>query len=131
MFFFEGKIELYNALFLLVIPAGVPVLVYFTKRKLIWFSPIAAVIIGLILTAVFYPYFYTDFFTGNNDIGGGGSWGLFAIPIHLVVTIVTTAILYLIKKRISDVKNIDEIITINSPTKGIMRVKVEQKNLVK
>jgi len=102
MFFFEGKIELYNILFLIAIPVGVPVLVYFTKRKLLLFSPIAAVIIGLIMTTVFYPYFYTDLFTDNNEIGGGGSWALFAVPIHLVVTIVTTAILYVIKKRIPD-----------------------------
>ena len=99
MFFFEGKIELYNILFLFVIPAGVPVLVYFIKRKLLWLSPIAAIVMGLVLTAVFYPYFFSDLFAGNNEVGGGGFWGLFAVPIHLVVTIMTTAILYVIKKR--------------------------------
>lgn len=128
MFFFEGKIELYNILFLLVIPVGVPVLMFFSKRKsLWWFSPFATIIIGLVLTAVFYPYFFTDLLTGSNEIGGGGSWVLFTVPIHLIVTIVTTAILYGIKKRLPDIKPIDDILTIDSPTKGIMRVRVEQK----
>ena len=99
MFFFEGKTELYNILFLFVIPAGVPILVYFIKRKLLWLSPIAAIAMGLVLTAVFYPYFFPDLFTGSNEIGGGDFWGLFVVPIHLVVTIMTTVILYVIKKR--------------------------------
>ena len=98
MFFFEGQIELYNILFLFVIPAGVPLSVFFAKRKLIWFSPLISAIIGLVLTAVFYPYFFTDLFIGNNEIGGGGFWVLFVVPIHLAVTLMTTAILYGIQK---------------------------------
>ena len=127
MFFFEGKIELYNILFLLVIPVGIPLLTYFIKRSRLWFSPLAAILIGLVLTAIFYPYFFTDLFTGSNEIGGGGSWILFAVPIHLIVTIVMTAILYGIQRRLPEVKLIDNILTIDSPTKGIMRVRVEQK----
>ena len=99
MFFFEGKIELYNILFLIVIPAGVPLLVYFIKWKCLWLSPIAAITIGLVLTAVFYPYFFTDLLSGNVEIGGGGSWILFVVPIHLIVAIATTVILYGIKSK--------------------------------
>ena len=127
MDYYQFKIELYTILFLLVIPVGIPVLTFFIKRKRLLFSPFATIIIGLVLTAIFYPYFFTDLFTGNNEIGGGGSWILFAVPTHLIVTIVTTAILYGINRKLSKAKYMDDIITINSPTKGIMRVKVEQK----
>ena len=56
--FFEGKIELYQILLLIIIPLGTPILMFFIKRKLLWVSPIMALIIGLILTTVFYPYIF-------------------------------------------------------------------------
>jgi len=127
MFFFEGKIELYNILFLFIIPVGVPLLVFYAKRKLLWFSPLAAVIIGLILTAVFYPYFFIDLFNSNNEIGGGGSWVLFAVPIHIIVAIITVAILRGIQKRLPEAESTDCVLAVDSPTKGIMQVRVEQK----
>ena len=57
---FEGKTELYQVLFLLVIPAGIPLLAFAFKRKRLWLSPIVALILGTVLTAVFYPYYITD-----------------------------------------------------------------------
>ena len=131
MFFFEGKIELYNILFLLVIPIAVPVLMYFIKRKLLWISPLAAIIIGLGLTAVFYPYVFTDLFVGSDEIGGG-SWLVFVLPVHCVVAVVATAILYAVSRVVrhygKKVKYLDCIITVESPTKGTMRVRVEQRD---
>ena len=109
MSFFEGKIELYNILFFFIIPVGIPIMVLFAKQKLLWFSPLATITIGLILTAVFYPYFFTDLFNGNNEIGGGGTWFFFAVPIHLVITIVTVAILYGIKRRTPEAKSINQV----------------------
>jgi hypothetical protein len=94
MFFFEGKIELYTVLYLLVIPVGIPALMFFIKRKLLWVSPILAIALGTALTAFFYPYFFTDLFSSNNDIGGGSAWLIFALPIHCAISVVITSILY-------------------------------------
>ena len=94
-------------------------------------SPIAALIIGLLLTALFYPTIFADLFTNNNDIGGGGYWLILVLPAHCVISVVATAILYavshIVKHYGKKMKSMDDIITINSPTKGIMRVRVEQK----
>ena len=130
--FFEGKIELYNILFLLVIPVAVPMLMYFIKRKLLWVSPFAAIMIGLGLTAVFYPYVFTDLSGGSNEIGGGGYWLVFVLPAHFVATIIATAILYavsrIVKHHGKKVESVDNIVTVESQTKGVMRMKVEQRD---
>ena len=132
MFFSEGKLELYNTLFLLVIPILVPVLMFFIKRKLLWVSPFAAIMIGLGLTAVFYPYFFTDLFADNNEIGGGWWWLIYVLPVHCVVTVVATAILYAVSRIVKHygkkVESVDNIVTVESPTKGTMRMKVEERD---
>ena len=95
MFFFEGKIELYNMLFLLVIPVGTPVLIYFIRRRFLWIAPLAALILGLILTVAFYPYFFTDIFTNNYDITTG-YWLFLIIPAHCIISVISTLICYTI-----------------------------------
>lgn len=99
MFFFEGKIELYTGLFIFAIPIGMSLLVMITKRKRLWIAPIAALIFGLVLTAIFYPYFFTDLISNNNDIGGGGYWLMFIVPAHCVVSMISFAICYVIRRN--------------------------------
>jgi hypothetical protein len=68
------------------------------KRKLLWISPFAAFLLGLLLTAVFYPYFFTDLFSSNNDIGGGGYWIVFILPAHCVIAVAMTSVLYAVNR---------------------------------
>ena len=91
--FFEGKIELYQILLLLIIPLGTPILMFFVKRKLLWVSPIMALIIGLILTVLFFPSIFTDIFT-NNDDTTTGYWLMLVLPAHFIISVIATAICY-------------------------------------
>jgi len=95
MFFFEGKIELFNVLILGVFPVVIPVLMYFNGRKRLWLSPLVALAVGLITTAVFYPYFFADILKGGNDTTTG-YWLFFIVPAHFVISAVVTAFCYLI-----------------------------------
>ena len=97
MFFFEGKIELFNILILGVFPVGIPVLLRLTGRKRIWLSPLVALIIGLLVTVIFYPYFFTDIFTDSYDTTTV-YWLFVLIPVHLVISVITTAICYVVSK---------------------------------
>jgi len=95
--FFEGKIELYQILFLLIIPVGTPILMFFIKRKLLWVSPIMALVIGLILTVLFYPSIFTDIFTNSNDITTR-YWLMLVVPAHCIISMIATAICYATKR---------------------------------
>jgi len=97
MFFFEGKIELYQILFLLIIPVGIPVFVFFIRRKLLWFSPLLALLLGLALTTVFYPYYFTDIFTSNVDTTSG-FWLMLVLPAHCITSVIATAVCYAITR---------------------------------
>ena len=97
MFFFEGKIELFNILILGIFPVGIPVLLYITGRKRIWLSPFVALVIGLLVTAIFYPYFFTDIFTDSNDTTTV-YWLFVVIPVHFIISVITTAICYVVSK---------------------------------
>ena len=104
MFFFDGKIELYNMLYLFVIPIGVPILMYFIKRKLLWISPFIVFALGIALTLVFYPYFFSDLLTNSNEIGGGGYWLIIMLPTHCIITAVMTAMLYAVGRIVNHFK---------------------------
>lgn len=97
MGFFEGKITLFQVLFLLIIPVGIPVLVCFIKPKFVWVSPFIALLIGLLMTAAFYPYYFTDIF--NNTIDSTTAyWLYFAVPIHFVVSVLVSSVLYVVRR---------------------------------
>ena len=128
MLFFEGKTELYQMLFLLVIPAGIPLLMFFSKRKRrkrLWLSPIMALILGIVLTVIFYPYYITDLFSNNHDVGNVGYWFVFMLPVHFTVAVVATAFFYTVNYFMCR-NYIMDVVTVNSPAIGIVRVKVEQ-----
>ena len=101
MFFFEGKIELFNILILGILPVGVPVMMYFIGRKRLWLSPFITLAIGLLVTAIFYPYLFTDIFTDSKDTTTG-YWLFGILPVHFMISVIATAICYVyckIRKR--------------------------------
>jgi len=132
MFFFEGKQELYQILYLLAIPLGVPVLMYCIKRKLLWISPFVAFALGVIITVIFYPYYITDLFTDNKETGSVWYWIIYILPVHCTITVVITSVLYVISRVVNYFRTrrnyMDYIETIESPTKGTMRVRVRQRD---
>jgi uncharacterized membrane protein len=79
----------FDVFFLLVIPAVVPVLMCFVKRKPLWISPIISFILGLLLTYIAFPNIFTLLITGRDFLGG--SW-LMVVPIHVMASIIMTAI---------------------------------------
>ena len=96
MDYYQFKSELYTVLFFLVFPVGIPTLAYFVKRKFLWVSPVLSLILGLILTVVFYPYYFTD--TINNTIDSTTAyWLYFGIPIHVAVSVIVMSIFYAVK----------------------------------
>ena len=96
MGFFEGKIEIYQVLFLFVVPVGIPILMSFIKSKLLWASPVIALAIGLALTAAFYPYYFTDIFNKTVD-STTAYWLYLVLPVHFVISVIATAVCYAIK----------------------------------
>jgi len=96
MDFFEAKIRIYTIIFLFVIPVGLPILVYFVKKKFLWVSPFVSLALGLLVTAAFYPYYYTDLFDNTID-STTAYWLYFRVPIHVVVSVIAIAVLYAVK----------------------------------
>jgi hypothetical protein len=81
----------FDVYFLLVIPAVVPVLMCFIKRKLLWISPIIAFMLGILATYIAFPNIFMELITGRDFLGG--SW-LMVVPIHVMASITITAICY-------------------------------------
>jgi hypothetical protein len=94
--FFEGKIELYNVLFLFIIPIGIPILVFIIRRKFLWGSPMVALMMGLILTAFFYPYIFSDIFVHSGTTTG--YWIMLVLPIHCAISVITTSAFHVINR---------------------------------
>lgn len=98
MSFFEGKQELYQLLCFIIMPITVSTTFYFFKPKKLWASSIIIMCIFLIVSALFYPYIFTDILTGNYDFTTI-YWFIFNVPIQIVSTLFFTLITHLLIKR--------------------------------
>ena len=93
MDFFEAKTWIYLLLFFVVIPIGMAALIYFIKAKFIWLAPIAAVICGLLLTVIFYPYYFADInILGDSYDSTTVYWLYFFIPVQFIISILVTVV---------------------------------------
>jgi len=95
MDFFEAKTWMYLLLFFVVIPIGMAALIYFVKAKFIWLAPIAALICGLLLTVVFYPYYFTDIninILGDSYDSTTVYWLYFFIPVQFIISIIAAVV---------------------------------------
>ena len=98
MVFFEGKVEIYLLLFLLIIPVASAVLCSVFIPKLILLAPFIALIAGLLLAAVFFPYYYTDIFSNSYD-STTVYWLYILLPAHFVISVVAALVVQLIRRR--------------------------------
>ncbi len=87
--FFEGKQELYQILCFIIMPITVCTIIYFLKPKKIWVSPIIIMCAFLIISAIFYPYIFTDILTGNYDFITI-YWLILVVPIQIVSALFIT-----------------------------------------
>lgn len=96
--FFEGKQELYQILCYIVMPIAVCTIFCFLKPKKLWVSPIIIMCVFLIVSAIFYPYIFTDILTRNYDFTTI-YWFIFVVPIQIVSALFFTFITHLLIKR--------------------------------
>lgn len=87
--FFEGKQELYQILCLIILPVTVCTIFYFLKPKKLWVSPIIIMCVFFIVSAIFYPYIFTDIFTRNHDFTTI-YWIIFVVPIQIASALLFT-----------------------------------------
>lgn len=104
MFFFEGKLELYGILCLLIIPIiGCMVFGFFEKVGYIWFAPLLDIVLFLAVTALFFPYLFQDIAAQEYDFTTV-YWLLFFVPIQLATSFVITAIGYVVLRKLRKAK---------------------------
>ena len=89
--FFEGKQTLYHILCFVLLPCIVCTLFYFLKPKRIWIAPVFILGLFLIVSAVFYPYFFTDILGGDLDFTTV-YWLIFVTPVQIVSALFFTFI---------------------------------------
>lgn len=91
--FFEGKQELYHLLCFLIMPVTVCTLFYFLKPRKLWLSPIIIMCLFFIVSAIFYPYIFTDVLTREYDLTTI-YWFIFVVPAQILLALLFTAITY-------------------------------------
>lgn len=101
--FFEGKQHLYQILCFVIIPIIVCTVFYFLKPKKLWVSPIITICAFLVMSAIFYPYIFTDILTTNYDFTTI-YWFIFVVPIQIVSALFFTFMTHLLIKRKSQTK---------------------------
>lgn len=104
--FFEFKQEIYHILCFLVIPIISCFSIYKIKSKIIWISPIIILVLFMIVTAIFYPYYLTDVFNKDYDFTTV-YWFIFIIPLQIISALFYTGIAYVLIKKRS--KNINKL----------------------
>ena len=99
---FQGLGEMiYIMLMFLVIPIGTPIIIYAVKRissrislrKILWISPLVALAIGMIASAIFHPNFFSDLFVDYYDTSRKEILG-FIVPVHCIVSVSFTILCY-------------------------------------
>jgi len=96
--YFELKQEIYHILSFLVVPIISCFSIYKIKPKIIWITPIVILVLFMIVTAIFYPYYFTDAFKKDYDFTTI-YWFIFIIPLQIVSSLLYTGITYLIIKK--------------------------------
>lgn len=96
MLFFEGKMELYLLLYLLVIPFITSCLFYKLNHKILRVSPIVSFILGMLLSAFFFPFYFTDIVSNNYDFTTV-YWMMFVIPLHVISSLFFMGLFYIIR----------------------------------
>ena len=76
----SGELEMYiyQILFFVVVPVGLPILIYLRKKKILWLSPILVIPVGVLMTFLYNPRTFIDMFSGAD----WGSNGLFWLIIY-------------------------------------------------
>jgi hypothetical protein len=96
--FFEGKQTLYQILCFIIIPIMVCSIFYYLKPQKLWVSPIITICVFLVISAIFYPYLFTDVLTNDYNITTI-YWLMFVVPIQAVSTLFFTFITYFLIRR--------------------------------
>ncbi|MDW7685057.1 MAG: hypothetical protein SCK29_13195 [Bacillota bacterium] len=120
--FFEGKEELYLILCLLIIPTAVCGMFYFMRIKQLWIAPIFIVGIFIIVSAIFYPYYFTDLINSDYD-STTIYWLIFLVPVQIVAASLFTAatcFLSRVKKEKKTSIACSEVITLKDILKNCM-----------
>lgn len=98
--FFEGKQGIYQILSFVIMPITVCTIFYFLKSKKLWVLPIVIMGVFLIMSAIFYPYIFTDILTRSYDFTTI-YWFIFVVPIQMALALFVTFITnFLIKRKI-------------------------------
>jgi len=93
--FFEWKYELYLVLSFIINPILCCLLVYWTRPRLLWLSPAFILCIFVMISAIFYPYYFQDIFNNQYD-GTTIYWLLLVVPLQVIFAFIVPGITYLI-----------------------------------
>lgn len=96
--FFEGKQALYQVVCFIIMPWAVCVLFYFLRPNRIWLAPVVILGSFLIVSAIFYPYFFTDILRGDMDFTTV-YWLIFVTPIQIASALVFTFAAHVLIRR--------------------------------
>jgi len=96
--FFEGKQALYHILCFLVIPIAVCTKVASFHPKRMWLAPIFTTCIFLVVSAVFYPYIFSDIFSGEYDFTTI-YWLIYVVPVQVISAVLFTFLGYLLTRE--------------------------------
>jgi len=89
-------LSLYGLLVFFIIPVGIPVFWYLTKRRRFWLSPVTVFVVGTIISvAIEWPSFVT-FFSGYQD-GSTSRTVVTFLFIPLLISIIAAAICQAVK----------------------------------
>lgn len=93
--FFEWKFELYFIICLLIIPVVCCIIVYFTRSKLIWITPLFIFSASMFVSFMFFPFYFEDTFNGEYDFTTI-YWLVFFIPTQIISAVFFTGITHII-----------------------------------
>lgn len=88
---------IYNILCFIVIPFVCNIYFYKTRPKKIWLSVVTILIMTMVVSAIFYPYVFTDIIKSEYDFTTI-YWLLFYPLMHLVVAVLFTGVTYIFIK---------------------------------
>lgn len=95
--YFESMMEVYQILCLLINPIICCTVYYLKKMKRFWILPISIMCIFLIISAIFFPYYFQDILTGEYDFTTV-YWIMFFIPLQIISALFFTTTTYLLMK---------------------------------
>ena len=95
--FFEEKVQLYLFICLLIIPVLCCIIVYFTRPKLLWISPLIILTASVLVSFIFFPFYFEDIFSGEYDFTTI-YWLLFFFPTQIISAVFFTGITHIIIK---------------------------------